>query len=328
MQFYLNHSQDAARNLALEELLWRSGCDAFVLWQNAPSVIVGRHQNTLQEVNSALARERGIAVVRRMTGGGAVYHDLGNINFTLTISARPWTPELAAECTAPLLQALHRLGLTECRASGRNDILCGGVKVSGCARSVQKNRMLFHGTLLYDADLSVLSDVLTPDEEKVRSKGISSVRARVGNLRPMLGENAPDTPVFLQMLSAEIARILQLPGPAPLPEELQIQAEELAENKYRSRSWTYGTPFPCTFVRKKQFASGWVTAEVQVLHDRIAAVRFTGDYFAELPMADLENGLAGTVPEYGCLLEKLRQLNAENYIPGVSAEDFAALLCV
>ena len=328
MQFYFNHHQDAAWNLAMEELLWRSGRHAFMLWQNAPAVIVGRHQNTLQEVNGALARERGIAVVRRVTGGGAVYHDLGNINFSLIAPSRPWTPEFAAQCLEPLLTALTRLGAKDCRISGRNDILCGGVKISGCARSIQKNRMLFHGTLLYDADLSVLGEVLTPDADKIRTKGITSVRARVGNLRSFLGPDAPETPEFLQMLTAEIARSLQVSGALPLPEELLKQAEDLAERKYRTRVWNHMTPFPCNAVRKKQFSSGWVTAEMQICRDRLDAVRFTGDFFAEQPVAELENGLAGTVPEYGVLLKKLRQLNAAEYISGVSAEDLAELLCV
>ena len=328
MQFYFNHHQDAAWNLAMEELLWRSGRHVFMLWQNAPAVIVGRHQNTLQEVNGALARERGIAVVRRVTGGGAVYHDLGNINFSLIAPSRPWTPEFAAQCLEPLLTALTRLGAKDCRISGRNDILCGGVKISGCARSIQKNRMLFHGTLLYDADLSVLGEVLTPDADKIRTKGITSVRARVGNLRSFLGPDAPETPEFLQMLTAEIARSLQVSGALPLPEELLKQAEDLAERKYRTRVWNHMTPFPCNAVRKKQFSSGWVTAEMQICRDRLEAVRFTGDFFAEQPVAELENGLAGTMPEYGVLLKKLRQLNAAEYISGVSAEDLAELLCV
>ena len=328
MQFYFNHHQDAAWNLAMEELLWRSGRHVFMLWQNAPAVIVGRHQNTLQEVNGALARERGIAVVRRVTGGGAVYHDLGNINFSLIAPSRPWTPEFAAQCLEPLLTALTRLGAKDCRISGRNDILCGGVKISGCARSIQKNRMLFHGTLLYDADLSVLGEVLTPDADKIRTKGITSVRARVGNLRSFLGPDAPETPEFLQMLTAEIARSLQVSGALPLPEELLKQAEDLAELKYRTRVWNHMTPFPCNAVRKKQFSSGWVTAEMQICRDRLEAVRFTGDFFAEQPVAELENGLAGTMPEYGVLLKKLRQLNAAEYISGVSAEDLAELLCV
>lgn len=328
MQFYFNHNQDAAWNLALEELLWLGGYHAFMLWQNAPSVIVGRHQNTLQEVNGRMVRDRGIAVVRRVTGGGAVYHDLGNINFSLIAPSRPWTPDFAAQCLDPMLTALANLGVKDCRISGRNDILCGGVKISGCARSIHKNRMLFHGTLLYNADLSVLGEVLTPDADKVRTKGITSVRSRVGNLRSFLGPDAPDTPEFLRMLTAEIARILHVPGVLPLPGELLAQANRLAEQKYRTREWNYMTSFPCNAVRKKQFPSGWVTAEMQIYRDRLEAVRFTGDFFAEQPVAELESCLAGTVPEYGILLAKLRQLKAGEYISGVSAEELADLLCV
>ena len=188
--------------------------------------------------------------------------------------------------------------------------------------------MLFHGTLLYDADLSVLGKVLTPDADKIQSKGIASVRARVGNLRSFLGPDAPETPVFLQKLTAELARILQVPGALPPPEELLIPANDLAERKYRTHEWNCTTPFPCNAVRKKQFPSGWVIAEMCIRRDRLESVRFTGDFFAEKSVAELEKSLAGTVPEYGSLLAKLRQLKAGEYISGVAAEELAALLCV
>ena len=328
MEFYINRIQDAAWNLALEETLWRRGRDVFMLWQNAPSVIVGRHQNVLQEVDMAFAGAHGIRIVRRMTGGGAVYHDLGNINFTLALPARPWSAALGEACLAPVRNALRRLGVPDCRISGRNDLLCGDVKVSGCARCVQKNRMLFHGTLLYDTDLSRLGAVLTPDEEKIRSKGILSVRSRVGNLRTLWGGEAPETPEFLQMIACEIAREPGFSVIGDLPEELCRAAGELAETKYRTREWNMGTAFPCDLVRTKRFPAGRVTAELRIRKDRLTAVRFTGDFLGEEPVAELESRLAGTVPEYDFLLEKLRSPDCGRFISGVSAEDLAELLAV
>ena len=328
MQFYISPSLDAAWNLALEEVLWRSGDDIFLLWRNAPSVIVGRHQNTLQEVNADFAREQGIAVVRRVTGGGAVYHDPGNINFSRTAAAGAWRDELAKECLSPLLTALETLGFGGCEFSGRNDLLYRGMKISGCARSVQLNRMLFHGTLLYDADLSVLDTVLTPDPEKIRSKGIRSVRARVGNLRELAGGLAPDTETFLQKLSGKIVCQLGVSGPVAIPEERILQADHLAETKYRTREWNWGTAFPCNLVRKKQFRTGWVTVEMQIRGYRIEKVRFSGDFFADRPVKLLEMGLEGVVPEYPAILAKLREIEADDLISGVSAEKLAELLAL
>lgn len=328
MQFYISPSRDAAWNLALEEVLWRSGEEVFLLWRNAPSVIVGRHQNALQEVNADFAREQGIAVVRRVTGGGAVYHDPGNINFSRTAASGIWHDGLAEKYLQPVLSALKTLGFDGCEFSGRNDLLYRGRKISGCARSVQLNRVLFHGTLLYDADLSVLDTVLTPDPEKIRSKGVRSVRARVGNLRELAGGLAPDPETFWQDFSGEIAQQFGMAGPVPIPEERLLQAEHLAETKYRTREWNWGTAFPWNLVRKKQFRSGWVTAEMQIRGHRMEKVRFSGDFFADRPVALLEMWLEGVVPEYPAILAKLREIEADDLISGVSAEELAELLAL
>ena len=326
MRFFRSPSTDAAFNLALEELLFLDGAsDSFMLWRNAPSVILGRHQNAAAEIDSGFVREHAIKVVRRITGGGAVYHDLGNINFTRTGPAGPWSPEAAARTLAPVLAGLRRLGFA-CTVSGRNDILCGGVKISGCARTVRKNRMLFHGTLLYDADLSILGRALTPDPEKLRSKGVASVRARVGDLRAMAGADAPDTDIFLARLEAALAAELGLSGAEAPDAGLLAQAEELAESKYRTRAWNWGAPFPCDLIRRRRFAGGTVAAELRIADDRITAVRFTGDFFADRPVEELENGLAGVVPEHHAVLAKLRELDAGTYISGVAPEDLAGLI--
>jgi len=326
MRFFRSPSSDAAFNLALEELLFQDGAsDSFMLWRNAPSVILGRHQNAAAEIDAGMVRARGIRVVRRITGGGAVYHDLGNINFSRTGPAGPWSADAAARVLAPVIAGLRRLGF-DCAISGRNDILCGGVKISGCARTVGHGRMLFHGTLLYDADLSVLARVLTPDPEKLRAKGVASVRARVGNLRAMACAEAPDTDAFLDRLTGVLAGELGVGG-ASLPEAaLTARAEKLADERYRTRAWNWGTPFPCDLVRRRRFAAGSVAAEMRIADDRIAALRFTGDFFAARPPEELAAGLIGTVPEHGEVLAKLRALDAGTYIDGIGADGLADLI--
>ena len=277
MRFFRSPSFDAAFNLALEELLFLEGAsDCFMLWRNAPSVIIGRHQDA------------------------------------------------AARCVAPVLASLRRMGFA-CELSGRNDLLCGGVKISGCARTVRKNRMLFHGTILYDADLSVLGRVLTPDPEKMRAKGVASVRARVGNLRAMAGADAPDTEAFLARLAEFAAAELGV-RPAALPRGLSARAEELASRKYRTAAWNWGMPSRGGVRRKRRFAAGSVAAETVVAADRIVTVRFSGDFFAERPVEELESALAGTVAEHSAVLAKLREIDAGTYIAGVGAEDLADLI--
>lgn len=325
MRFFRSPSFDAAFNLALEELLFLDGAsDCFMLWRNAPSVIIGRHQDAAAEVDAETVRRLAVPVVRRITGGGAVYHDLGNVNFTLTGPAGPWSPDAAARCAAPILASLRRMGFA-CELSGRNDILCGGVKISGCARTVRRNRMLFHGTLLYDADLSVLGRVLTPDPEKMRAKGVASVRARVGNLRAMAGAAAPDTETFLARLTEFAADELGVRPAAP-PRDLAARADELASRKYRAEAWNLGMPSLGGVRRKRRFAAGSVAAETVVAAGRIVTVRLSGDFFAERPAEELESALAGTAAEYGAVLAKLREIDAGTYIAGVGAEDLADLI--
>ena len=192
MKLLINPSVDPAYNLALEEIIASDyPFEAVMLWRNEPSIIIGRNQNTEAEINAAAVRERGINVVRRITGGGAVYHDLGNINYTIAANDRQLDNEAFARNAQIIIDVLHKMGVPA-EFHGRNDILVDGRKVSGSAKSVLSNRTLFHGTLLFDADLSVLSQVLTPDEEKIKAKGIKSVRSRVANLKEFLPDWSAD----------------------------------------------------------------------------------------------------------------------------------------
>ena len=178
-------STDPAFNLALEECLlqWLPADHPglFLLWQNAPSVIVGRHQVTLDEIDSDFVRRRGLPVVRRMTGGGAVYHDLGNLNFSFMENAHGRKTVDFARYLRPVCEALAELGV-RASLSGRNDLEAGGRKISGSAQSLRQGRILHHGTLLVSLDFGELVQALHVDPDKIRSKGIASVRSRVANI--------------------------------------------------------------------------------------------------------------------------------------------------
>ncbi|HML45867.1 MAG TPA: lipoate--protein ligase family protein, partial [Clostridia bacterium] len=176
-------SNDPAWNLALEQTLLETVQeDLFLLWQNGPSVIVGRNQNARAEVDESLVEALGLPVVRRMTGGGAVYHDLGNLNFSYIECRAGGHFGDFARYTKPVLEALRQLGI-DAELGGRNDLLVDGRKISGNAQCLWRGRMLHHGTLLFDADLTVLGRVLRPDPAKLAGKGVASVRSRVTNLR-------------------------------------------------------------------------------------------------------------------------------------------------
>ncbi len=182
-------STDPAFNLALEEYVFESlskDYNYFILWQNASTVVVGRHQNTFNEVDEAFIRENNITVVRRLSGGGAVYHDLGNLNFTFIQDAAGKEPDLGLFCR-PVAEAIRALG-AEAEVNGRNDITVNGLKFSGNAQYVKYGRVMHHGTLLFDSQLEVAAKALRPDPEKIKAKGVASVRSRITNLKPLLPE--------------------------------------------------------------------------------------------------------------------------------------------
>lgn len=189
MYYIEGRSHDPTFNLAMEEYLYRSVEPGhpgyFLLWQNEPSIIVGRFQNTAQEVNRTFAEEHRIHIVRRISGGGAVYHDLGNLNYTFIVPNDDGNPFDFARHALPIVNALEKLGV-KAEFNSRNDLAIDGKKFSGSAQHMDRKRLLHHGTLLFDSDLSVLARALNVDDEKFTSKGFKSVRSRVTNILPHL----------------------------------------------------------------------------------------------------------------------------------------------
>ena len=323
MEFFINDSHDPAYNLALEELLASEYDREFLmLWRNGPSVIVGRNQNTLAEIDPEAVRELGVPVVRRTTGGGAVYHDLGNFNYTVARAGRFTARESFAESARAVVAALHRLGIPA-EFSGRNDIVVAGRKVSGSARRVLRERTLFHGTLLFDVDLSVLGRVLNPDPEKIRAKGVASVRARVMNLRELFPAWSIET--FREKLINALAAETGVKAPSPLPEGFAERARKLADERYRKREWNYGSPYPYDFRNKKRFDGGTVEVSVRIEDNRIGALRFHGDFFGDAPVEELAEMLTGTPFRIDAVAERLAGVKLDDYFRNIGAAEIASL---
>ena len=323
MELFVNDSTDPAFNLALEELLAAEYPGEFLmLWRNGPSIIVGRNQNTLAEIDADIVRARGIPVVRRTTGGGAVYHDLGNINYTIAKNGRLTGGAAFAECAQVVVAALRKMG-APAEFSGRNDIIVDGRKVSGSAKRVLEERTLFHGTMLFDTDLSVLETVLRPDTEKIRSKGIKSVRSRVMNLREIFPEWRMDD--FRRAFRAALLEELKLDGASPLPEGFAPRAEELADRRYRTREWNFGSAYPFEFRRRGRFPGGSVEVAARIENNRIAEVRFYGDFFSEDDVQNLVNQLVGTSINKEELSRTLQSINVNRYFNNVTADDLLTL---
>ena len=204
MRYLKNTHIDPYFNMAFDEYcLERLAIDepVFFLWQNRPSVIIGANQEVHTEVNLDYLKENDIYLVRRVTGGGAVYHDFGNLNYTIVGSSDDLEHDYP-EYTQYMVQALQKLGIPA-TMSGRNDILVEGRKVSGFAKRVCKNRLMIHGTLMFDVNLEQLTQALCPPESKLQSKGIASVRSRVANLCEYLPE-ITDISMFKQKLEKNI----------------------------------------------------------------------------------------------------------------------------
>ena len=181
---------DPSINIALETYLVenRFADEPMLLFYiNEPSIIIGRNQNTVEEVNQRYVEENGIHVVRRMSGGGAVYHDLGNFSFCFIQDENGMARNFSA-FTRPVIECLHKMGATGAALQGRNDLLIDGKKFSGNAMYVRNGRLTAHGTILFDADLDAVTQALKPRADKIESKGIKSIRSRVTNIKPYVAD--------------------------------------------------------------------------------------------------------------------------------------------
>lgn len=315
MRFLTNPSTDPWYNMSFDEYCleqYPSNDPFFYLWRNRPSVIIGLNQNAYSEVNLAYLEAHDIRLARRVTGGGAVYHDLQNLNYTLI--GRDVTP-------LPVAQALRRLGVPA-ELTGRNDIFVEGRKVSGYARRVWHDRQIVHGTLMYDVDLDTLQRVLDVPGSKMEAKGIASVRSHVANLKDYL-------PQFASLDAFQSAlQDLLADGDAELPfsAEQRVAVQQISDSRFSTWDWLYGRSRQADFVRAGRLACG--TVEVRLGLDRgvITAVEFGGDFLGGLPAAQLAERLVGLRFDRESLSAALAAADPGRYFDGVSTDQLTDLL--
>ncbi len=319
--FYLETgSVDPAYNLAFEEYILtncREG-DILILWQNNNAVIIGRNQNTEAEINRDFVDTHGISVIRRNTGGGAVYHDLGNLNYSFITDAGELPQRSCQAFTAPVVTALRGLGL-DAEASGRNDILVSGQKVSGTAQQLLKGRILHHGTLLFDSDPSMISGALNPDPTKFKSKSVQSVRSRVGNIRSHL-TNRMTLPQFWAYLKTVLSR----DGITPLclSEEDLVQIRILKTEKYDSWEWNFGKSPKYQTCLRQRWCSGLLEIHLSVENGCISQIRILGDFLALQPVAPLEQALLGCPYRKDAIQGALEDLPSGFDLGSITREEF------
>jgi len=321
----VNDHQDPFFNLAVEEYVLKNMDpeeEYFILWQNSPTVVVGRNQETLKEINPEYARERGIAVARRMSGGGAVYHDLGNLNYTFIVKERGRFHNFR-DLMNPVLRALHAIGVPAA-ISGRNDIVVEGRKVSGNAQYRYLDRLLHHGTLLYATDLEEMARVLTPSEHKLSSKGIRSVEARVANIKEYL-------PVGVAIDKLKDA-IRSFAGNSPLKQYRLTETDvnsiaDLRDSKYSAASWIYGVSEAFNICKSARYEWGIISVCLNVGNGYINRCRISGDFFFEREIEGLEEYFLGLPYSRDAVRNLLAAIDIKEYIPHAVNEEFVKLVC-
>lgn len=318
---------DPAFNLAAEQYVFDElprDRMYFMLWRNDNAVIIGKHQNTLAQINERFVKAHGIRVVRRLSGGGAVYHDLGNLNFTFITDAVSGEKLNFKLFCQPVIRVLRSLGVPA-EINGRNDMVIDGQKFSGNSQYLRSGRVMHHGTILFDSDLSVVSQALQVDPEKIRAKGIQSVRSRVTNVRPhLLRDISLDT--FRQLLLQEI--LTENPGEEYSFTEMDLQRiDSIRRERYDTWDWNYGFSPACTLVKKRRIEGcGTIEVYLQVENGVIRGVDFRGDYFCVAEPEPLARRLIGLRPERQCYCDALKEINAGQYISGLHTSDLIELL--
>lgn len=305
MKYVINGITDPHWNMAHDEFLLENLQDTvFCLWQNVPSVIIGLNQSVYAEVNLPYLREQGIVLARRVTGGGAVYHDLQNLNYSI---AGP--TEIIDSHYDTMTQALRSLGVPAIR-SGRNDILVEGRKCSGYAKRLSKDRTLIHGTLMWDVNLEPLSKALDVPGSKLQAAGIASVRSRVANLKDYLPQ-FKDIQAFRASLQACLSAG---DGEIVITPEQKAGIDLMADEKFRSWDWIYGHSPAATFQNRKKFPCGTVEVYYTLKRGLFTELRFGGDFLGNKAADELAVQLIGKP------LEAIRDFPVGDYFDQLSPD--------
>ncbi|MBC2104971.1 lipoate--protein ligase [Listeria booriae] len=314
---------DQTRNFAIEEFALRhldENETYLMFYRMHPTVIVGKNQNTLAEINTAYVEEHQIPVLRRLSGGGAVYNDEGNISFSIITKDDGDAFHNFARFTKPVIEALQSLGVNA-TLNGRNDIEIDGKKISGNAQFTTKGRLYSHGTLLFDVQLENVAKALHVNPLKLKAKGVPSVRSRVTNIREHLAKDM-DIQAFKQVLLQHIFQSSDIPTYPLTPADWQ-KITEIQQQRYQNWEWNYGKSPKCNIKKEHKFPGGLVEMQLQVEHGRIQSARIFGDFFATGDIQDVEKRLQGMPYTQNDLAAFVTQLDVPLYFGQITKSELA-----
>ncbi|MBM7653745.1 lipoate--protein ligase [Neobacillus cucumis] len=318
---------DPRINLAIEEYALKNldiNETYLLFYINEPSIIIGKNQNTIEEINTDYVEKNGIHVVRRLSGGGAVYHDLGNLNFSFITKDDGESFHNFRKFTEPVVDALQKLGVNA-MLSGRNDLEVGGRKISGNAQFSTKGRMFSHGTLMLNSELENVVSALKVKKDKIESKGIKSVRSRVANLSEFLTEQ----------ISIEEFRSLLLKnifdGQDSIPEYVLTEEDwekinQLSKERYQNWEWNYGKSPKFNLQHSHRFSVGSIDVRLEVNKGLIESCKIYGDFFGVGEVKDIEEKLTGIRYEKSEIEQALSDLETNYYFGNVTKEEFINLI--
>jgi len=314
-------------NLAIEEYVLRNlGEDESYLlfYINEPSIIIGKNQNTIEEINTDYVESKGIKVVRRLSGGGAVYHDFGNLNFSFITKDDGDSFHNFKKFTEPVVQALKKMGINA-ELSGRNDLMVEGRKISGNAQFSTKGKMFSHGTLLFNSEMDHIVSALKVRKDKIESKGIKSVRSRVANISEFLHE-----PMTMEQFRMELLKNI-FEGASEIPEYVLTEEDwekinKLSQERYQNWEWNYGKSPNFDIQHSKRFPVGHIEFRLEVKKGIIEQCKIFGDFFGVGDVKEVEQRLVGVKYEKSAIVAVLEELDVKHYFGNVEKEEIIELI--